>query len=571
MWGLLKKSEETFMGLKKSQQLLAEGKITKSEYDKRVRMSREHRKSSNSTKQVRRANSTPRNPRIVRVTAGPRVSVADTRSNNVLQNLSGNIAAASGIEPYVKSMMDPKNNMSRIPDGAPRETAIVRSINEFNLAVSMDANTNGRFSFCARPVLGDTSTPSSYQLGIADVVGIAAGTTPWADIDWSSPTSYVSAPAFGQDPRMDVNNAILTAAPPVSFGANSSSANLNTSNLILPGGTPLNTNIGDDLVFKADVGAGVSGLVLPFGDWVVSLVVKFSVTALPAGNAALLMPFGTGVVVGDQNPQTSVTSTGTVYIASGIFNVQSSRGTNTFGVALTDTTGFALKNSTVTSVFYQANSSVFGGGLANDSGSAQEIRPVGMSVLISYMGSTLNDGGQVSIALVPGDLIENNYYSQGQSGAGQLQFEEKVRYLDRAYNGRLAQGAYAFWTPYTTADLQFRPPSLSNSSGLPGIICSGVAVPDATQTGITMPIRVELCVIFEFVTKNTDRELVNYPGSQMSVDFAWQLLKSERVCRANGEHLMWIKAMYGKLRSFAVENKNLLIPLAKAAFMATGL
>ena len=70
------------------------------------------------------------------------------------------------------------------------------------------------------------------------------------------------------------------------------------------------------------------------------------------------------------------------------------------------------------------------------------LRPVSSAMLVSYVGDTLNDGGQISAAWLPGDVptsLTNLLVTS--SGRARLALEPG------AYSGPLRDGAYVFWKP----------------------------------------------------------------------------------------------------------------------------
>jgi len=197
-------------------------------------------------------------------------------------------------------------------------------------------------------------------------------------------------------------------------------------------------------------------------------------------------------------------------------------------------------------------------------GAIEEMRPVSMSVLCTYMGTTLNNGGQIAAAYVPSDFIQSNYYANAENQYGQAQNFETIQCLEGNYNGPLKDGCYAWWSPYTNVDLAFVDPNTLNSNPLPGIIVSGVFEPDANTTNLTFVMRLEVSTNYEFITKSTAFENTKCCGSQNDIDTAMTMVAEQPHCMPNGKHLEWLKRFMGKASNFYAKNKNWMAPLGVA-------
>ncbi len=78
------------------------------------------------------------------------------------------------------------------------------------------------------------------------------------------------------------------------------------------------------------------------------------------------------------------------------------------------------------------------------------VRPVSAAQLVTFVGNTLNDGGQISAAWVPGD-ISTARIAQFLASLGR----SKLALEPGAYSGALRDGAYVFWKPDDIEDYQF--------------------------------------------------------------------------------------------------------------------
>jgi hypothetical protein len=79
------------------------------------------------------------------------------------------------------------------------------------------------------------------------------------------------------------------------------------------------------------------------------------------------------------------------------------------------------------------------------------IRPVSAAMLVSFIGNTLDDGGQISAAWVPGDVSNTELNTYAAPGGLQL-----LALKPGAYTGPISKGAYVFWKPDDVHDSQFK-------------------------------------------------------------------------------------------------------------------
>lgn len=79
------------------------------------------------------------------------------------------------------------------------------------------------------------------------------------------------------------------------------------------------------------------------------------------------------------------------------------------------------------------------------------VRPVSAAMLVSFIGNTLDDGGQISAAWLPGDISNAELNLLVAPGGLQL-----LATKPGAYTGPLSKGAYVFWKPDDVHDSQFK-------------------------------------------------------------------------------------------------------------------
>lgn len=107
---------------------------------------------------------------------------------------------------YLKTALYPDEFGSRMPDELTQATNLYRSLREFTLVANMDGTVNaGKFSFAVKPIIGDTSSPSSFQVGIVD------NSSGWPT-EFTSSSAYVKDNLYS-DPRVDPLINQLTGPP----------------------------------------------------------------------------------------------------------------------------------------------------------------------------------------------------------------------------------------------------------------------------------------------------------------------------------------------------------------------
>jgi len=160
--------------------------------------------------------------------------------------------------------------------------------------------------------------------------------------------------------------------------------------------------------------------------------------------------------------------------------------------------------------------------VTNSSGGAiQLIRPVAQTVLATYMGSSLNDGGQISAAFVQKGVLESNYFSAASlNSLGMYQNQENLANAEGAYNGPLKTGAYVWWSPNDPTDVSFGTIANQNQQDWPSIIVSGTYDP-GSPTGANAQtnniVRLLVVSTFEMITTSTAFDQQVMMGSQSTI------------------------------------------------------
>jgi len=510
-----------------------------------------------------------------------RRAVEATRANALVSRGVRNPKGSNPIKEYLRTLTDPFLNMARIPDAFDRPTACFRTNSAFTIPILTDSVNQGKFSFCLQPKIGDLSTPSHYQVAAVNPSAITlSGATSWSQVDWTQPTYYLATNGTGSDPRLDYNAALLTSPPPSFYG-------MTFSNVLGPGilmaGAPANQTAFTDnttsfVIYSPDAPGPypsiAGGIVeLPPGDWNVAIFCKFAQTAttdaFEAINFQAVGAIGQVAYANIYQPQTVSNLVGVTFDAFASAQVVSSPGANSLSFCLSPQQS-GLNNATAKSTISTVSSSTVVISPANFSSTAtyqsggpiSAIRPVGMSVLVSYMGTELNNGGEIAVATVPGEYVASNYFSRNPNY--QLQDVSTIRHQQNFYDGRLSQGCYNFWYPYDELDQQFMSPANNNARSYPAIVCSGYFSPDTTVANPQLTLRVQVCIAWEVTTESTIWETKAVIGSRAAVDAALSGLKGQPTGCANGQHLEKIKQFLKNAAAFYKQNSAWINPAATA-------
>lgn len=473
---------------------------------------------------------------------------------------------------YLRCLIDPAGNSARIPDAYPRPTAVFTTEQSFDVPLLVDAYSGGKFSFALQPILGDTSTPTHYKCAVSNAARMASTQTTWDQVNWSDPSAYLTIAGNGADVRIDPNSGVLTATPPTFFGDNfsvaSGSTDLGPLALMSNMPTGQTPSVDNTATYKFSSPSAINpyfpalsaaqnpypgAVVIPFGAWNVSVSAKFQLTtASSTGTVAIgfneFLDAG-GInrsvnPVAIQQPQTVSPSLNTTYTAAATFQFVSVPGNNIFAPMLSQQqtgTNFAINTGIVGTVSATtitiaptnfASSSTYQSG-----GIIEEIRPVAMATLVTYMGTTLNNGGEIASNYLDSTLMTNNFFQSNTAGLGQLQNINNLRSTPGKHDGPIKDGTYCIWAPYQSNDLSFRSPSEMNSYRYPGIVVSGYFSPDAAVVAPQSVLRVMVYTCYEYTTKFTCIETKSIPGSTATTEDALLILKQIKFATTNKGHL----------------------------------
>lgn len=162
-----------------------------------------------------------------------------------------------------------------------------------------------------------------------------------------------------------------------------------------------------------------------------------------------------------------------------------------------------------------------------------EYRTVAMSVLLSFKGDLIANGGTVTARYVKG--------GENSDALGWVDYKS-IAGVKKSYDGALCDGVYAIWRATDTKDMQFRAVDTVNQDGdLPCIVIAGTAVHPAT----TMRLRVCQCI--EAKTYKSYINTEDAPIAPHQIEFVNAALRQFPLIQANPIHL---QAVADFLKSF---------------------
>jgi len=466
------------------------------------------------------------------------------------------------VQAYLATMIHPKMNQSRIPDSFTRPTALVRSSTTLDIPIFLSASQPdlGRFSAAIQPTLGSISSPSSYKVALA--VGNGG---PWDNEDFGNSASYAGV-LNGKDVRLDQQYFVLTQ-PPIGDYNLFNSSGVTPQPYITTSTAPYEkanfssfqyNTPGIQLQFFQTGHLG-NRWKLPIGQYNFNFVGTtadtFSATAtlsVVVGNSTDLQKDETFTLRSAGNTMTNffakltVAAPVTVELRVPLTTVGA---TYTNAMLVITPTVYSAATQVGTVPFAVSTSSIPSG----ESGIVQSLRTVGMSVLATYTGPLLTNGGNIACAYVPGSTLQSSYFTNAPlSSTGAYQNWENLSMVPGSYNGPISQGTYGWWSAEDNEDLEFKVPdsiSLPGASRPPSIIVSGQYAPGPiTQDQTQTVIRLEVTTVYEVLTTSQLWASVQCVGSQHYMDQANSVLAQQPHCMANADHMQWMKDFWGGVK-----------------------
>lgn len=470
---------------------------------------------------------------------------------------SPQIRAGSLCDRYLQCLADNEHVKCRVPDAAPRKTFVFNSVSSLQIPIIMNtAGSEGRFAAAFMPQMGDDSQPTNYQAAIANVP-----TEQWNDTDWSAAASYL-AEINGRDPRIDINSGFLTAATPVTFNQTASVTNpalsqntAGVANFLSPtAATQADVNSTGNWIFSSRDNT----VVVPAGTWILATTAGF--TAATAGTYQLnsnsegvtaFNTLNTSPLVDVINVRRT-TSTVAAAGSGTLTLIEELSSPSSFSYTPMITVGGAPAGAasltTINSQTTITPASAEGFSIPSNNGVIQLIRPVAQTVLFTYMGPSLTDGGRISANYVTKETMVDNFFTQNAGNQGNYQNVENLACSDGAWDGPLKDGAYVWWSPFDPSDWEFQTISSMNANQWPGLVVSGTFTPTGTAavTGtVTAAVRCRLITTFEATTTSTAFDTQVVSGSQNEMDCAFKALGQQPHAMPNGKHKSWISSVLG--------------------------
>lgn len=489
---------------------------------------------------------------------------------------AASVAGNDPMQQYACVLTAPKYNKFRVPDAFPRKTALCRSIRTFFPKVLLGTgNTKeGRFACAFQPKFGSNSTTTAQVLSVDP-----SNITDWDVVgtDWSNLNTYQQV-SNKSNLWFDINSSVLASNEAGYYAANSANAGTATNIFGLTG-----TNVPGDLSLSFNnlnvqpkSYSGQSLFVFPQGLYHVTVICRYYNTAdhlgqlvLGASNTTYIPPdSGYTGSFADLQQLNTTNPNQTVVSWQGLMGFQNlTQNTAQWSLTVSAGTVSQVYATIMISPVATGPSPSFG----TSNGLVEEIRPVGMSVLATYMGTSLNDGGEIASAYIPFDLFSSNFISNSQNQLGQLQNVETLANLDDSMNGPIKHGTYAWWSPQDETDYELNPINLHNTKQYPVIVIAGTFVPGTTAPVTptpVYPVRVEVCHVWEYSTQWTAVDTEKCVGSQNMIDIVDNSLRNQPHCMQNATHMEWIKNFINGARGFYSRNEALIKPLAAIAAAA---
>lgn len=341
--------------------------------------------------------------------------------------------------PYLKCLLNPEQWQSSYPDNYGEKTAVCKFVT--NRTLSWDGD--GNYWVAINPTLPDhilTKPPLAQTAGTYAYVSM---------------TNYFPPTIVKVGPGAVL--ALSEAKGAKDLIGNTKSLPSSGSTLLLPKAM---TAAGELYLANSDAGTAWS---VSFTDSSGGLI---STSVVTAGN-----PVPTVV------PQTAYGLSVTVTTASGVVAVNSLK----ISLSLAEP---ASASGNVTLPIQNYSDIVTG---VSTAPIFEEVRVVGMSALLTYEGDTLYNGGNITGRVVSG--------GDTAMALGWMDYAS-IASLPDSYESPLTLGAYGYWVPTDTKDMQFHEASLDNSTGdLPSLVFAGVV-----RNVNNAVIRLRTCTVIEAKT-----------------------------------------------------------------------
>lgn len=417
---------------------------------------------------------------------------------------------------------------SRIPDGFKKKTALYHSRKIFEVKVGEAGNLD--FAFLVQPKLGNFGDPSEFQVALVKQDALLNP----QDYDFEDVEAYeLGGITDSTSLAVDSNFTALTSAPV------GSSVILGVSGWTpaRPWGT--NTSLNNWNLSMVDDSGTNTKFIFPPGNYFVLLHVGGTgLTAASGSVYNISMPDGgtweneTFEVLTGTSPNATVSMKGIIVNATESGDrLQISCNATTIGFAQMRI--YPMQEEGMTAPI--------------DAGYVGSLRPTAMSVLTTYTGPTLTDGGNIASALIPGSAVKSNFLTNSPQDPGSFRTWQAIATLTEAeHDGRLSKGAYTTWTQEEDVDFDFFTPSKQNLWPYNAIVVAGTFNPGSGSLDPnTVIARVEVDIQFEIRTPKNLIEKEYCVGSQACIDSANQMALNIPFSMENETHMEKFKRYVG--------------------------
>lgn len=543
------------------QKLLTSGKITKEEYNKRIAQSKQARSTIRKQSIVRpvrisgsngkRATMQVRQPR--RTQGMSQTVFEEGRTNaNIKTMIAKSIPLVSGdpAKNYLRTLIDNTHYHSRFPDSDLRETALCNSVVVYDIPLTPEVaagSATSRFSFALQPIVGEAGDdPTKFQCAVAYPTDGNGNRVDWSVADWTSANSYTQN-IGSKNPAVDINATGLVANEPgynssqlvgtVFAGAQSAGGVVTVTDRLITGATSVTqnwtqtvhaANTNWDLPYNGP--EGPKSFYLPPG--VFEIVITQSATLIaPAAstlNPVLITNLDANHISLLENHVVVSSPGATVAHFGGYFIVEMKAAGWIAPIMVDSSTSSYLQLSAYSATsmdisFLQMSLPGLGSG-SSAASVARLIRPVAQTVLCTYFGQTLINGGRIAGAYVDKATLTDNFFNNcdGQ-GFGNYQFVQNLENVKEPFGGPLKDGCYAWWAPMSPSDYDLTTVNEMNDATWPSIIVSGYYENGTTGAGllstpITGIVKVRVVTTFEYTTTSTFVDSQKCVGSQAAFD-----------------------------------------------------
>lgn len=466
------------------------------------------------------------------------------------------------VQQYVGNILDPSGqflpdvSQRKLPDSFPRKTALVRSVQTFEISipyiVSASSDT-GRFAIAIQPWMGATDKPYKYKIGITNPAG------PYSLQDWSDQANYLDD-IMGVDPRVDRFWVTLTQQTLGVYQLFNASGS--TTPKVFPdsGFDPPETACGSwfhqntDGISLQDTGSGnPNEWELGPGQYVFSYE-STTADTFTAGPTLTVVSANTGDMTKDLNhsvrsPDNKMAALFHLLTVKATVRVRLTSALTTGGATYTNSvlrftpaTYSAADQSGTSPVAVNANSIP-----SADYGITSQYRTVSMSALLTFTGSSLANAGDVAAAYIPGNSLKTSFYTSSPNPSlGSLQMWENIANIPDAASFPLKKGCYVWWTPEDIEGDIMKPPDKVLDGDPPGIVIAGQYQPNDVPGSDTAyrVLRLIVATNYEICTNSQLFGSERYIGSTDVLDEANRILGQLPHVWENPEHASFIKDVW---------------------------